>query len=226
MAEIGCGVDRGRRPCGSGGWILLAAVCAAWGAGCAGGDTRSRLLVGVPDQQLLLFQDGAPVARYPVSTSKFGLGDRRGSCATPLGRLRVARKFGGGLPPGAVLKDRSFTGEVLPVDAPGRDPIVSRILWLRGLQSRNRNAFRRCIYIHGTPEERTLGQPASYGCIRMRSADVIDLYARVGVGAEVIISNRPLPRVEIPGPPAPEPAPDGGAPIGTQLSADGGPAIF
>ena len=76
---------------------------------------------------------------------------------------------------------------MIAVDAPGRDPIVTRILWLDGLERKNRHAFARCIYIHGTPEERNIGTPASYGCIRMRSCDVIELYNTVGAGAKVII---------------------------------------
>jgi lipoprotein-anchoring transpeptidase ErfK/SrfK len=84
-----------------------------------------------------------------------------------------------------VFKSRRPTGEILKPNAPGRDPIVSRILWLHGKEWQNRNTFRRCIYIHGTPEEWRLGTPASYGCIRMSSNDVIDLYKRIGVGAEV-----------------------------------------
>lgn len=85
------------------------------------------------------------------------------------------------------FKDRVPTGEIVPVNAPGRDPIVTRILWLRGREERNRNAFDRYIYIHGTPEERKLGEPASYGCIRMRSRDIVWLYDTVGVGARVEI---------------------------------------
>ena len=90
-------------------------------------------------------------------------------------------------PSGAVFKSRRRTGEILRPNAPGRDPIVSRILWLRGKERQNRNTFARYIYIHGTPEERRIGKPVSYGCIRMKSRDVIDLYRRVGVGAEVRI---------------------------------------
>jgi len=93
------------------------------------------------------------------------------------------------------LKSRRFTGEILPPNAPGRDPIVSRILWLRGMQKQNANAYRRYIYIHGTPEERTIGTPASYGCVRMRSHDVIDLHRRVDRGAQVIITKKKLPRI-------------------------------
>jgi lipoprotein-anchoring transpeptidase ErfK/SrfK len=78
------------------------------------------------------------------------------------------------------------------VDAPGRDPIVTRILWLDGKEPGNRNSFGRYIYIHGTPEERNIGWPVSYGCVRMRSRDVIEIYERVGVGAKVDIFTEPL----------------------------------
>lgn len=163
-------------------------------AGCAE-DTRHLLIVSAADQQMLVLEDGAPVARYPVSTSKFGLGDVPGSNATPLGRLKVRKKIGGGAPAGAVFKNRRATGEVLAVNAPGRDPIVTRILWLEGLDAQNRNAFSRFIYIHGTPEERAIGTPASYGCVRMRSRDVVALYDLVGKGAGVFITDRPLESV-------------------------------
>ena len=109
-----------------------------------------------------------------------------------MGELEIAEKIGGGLPAGAVLKSRRPTGEVLAIDAPGRDPVVTRILWLRGLEARNANSYDRDIYIHGTPEERRIGTPASFGCIRMRSRDVIALYDIVGTGARVFIEDRPL----------------------------------
>ena len=148
--------------------------------------------ISVADQRLLLTDRGEPVATYPISTSKFGVNSREGSYGTPVGRHRVAKKIGGGLPVGAVMKSRRFTGEVLPVNAPGRDPIVTRILWLQGLESSNRNSFVRNIYIHGTPEERNIGLPVSYGCVRMKSRDVIELYTRVGTGARVDIFREPL----------------------------------
>src|SRR5205823_1035166 len=94
----------------------------------------------------------------------------------------------------AVFKDQRRTGEILAPNAPGRDPIVTRILWLRGSQPENRNAYRRYICIHGTPEECKIGTPASYGCIRMRSRDVIDFYNTVGIGARVLIANAPIER--------------------------------
>lgn len=155
-------------------------------------DHRSKMIVSVRDQKLLLTRDGLPVKAYKVSTSKFGLGSNSGSNRTPLGKLAVARKIGGSAPKGMVFKSRKPTGEVLKPNAPGRDPIVSRILWLQGKEGQNRNTYRRCIYIHGTPEEWRLGTPASYGCIRMSSNDVIDLYKRIGVGAEVQVIRGPL----------------------------------
>jgi hypothetical protein len=152
-----------------------------------GKDTRNQMYVSVSDQRMLLVHDGKPVKDYVVSTSKFGIGSRSGSNHTPLGRLEVARKIGDGAPAGMVFKSRRPTGEVLKPNAPGRDPIVSRILWLHGKESHNRNTYGRCVYIHGTPEEWKLGTPASYGCIRMGMKDVVDLYNRVGEGAEVRI---------------------------------------
>lgn len=171
---------------------LLALICPAVLAGCAQLDNHHVMHVSVADQKMLLTDEGQPVATFPISTSKFGLSSRPGSYATPLGRHRVAKKIGHGLPHGAVFKSRRFTGEVLPVDAPGRDPIVTRILWLDGKESHNRNSFGRFIYIHGTPEERNIGLPVSYGCIRMRSRDVVALFDRVGVGARVDIFREPL----------------------------------
>ena len=130
---------------------------------------------------------GVAIATYPVSTSKFGVGDLPGTGWTPLGHLEIARKIGDAAPSGTVFKDRRRTGEIVPPDSPGRDPIVTRILWLRGREPQNANAYARYIYIHGTPEERNIGLPVSYGCIRMRSQDVIQLYDTVGRGASVSI---------------------------------------
>ena len=161
-------------------------------------DLQHHVIVSVKDQRLVLLDRGTLVATYPVSTSKYGLGDWLGSCRTPLGELEVAQKIGEGVSPGTVFKDRRQTGEIVQPDAPGRDPIVTRILWLRGREFQNANASRRDIYIHGTPEERNIGLPASYGCVRMRSADVIQLYDMVGKGAQVTIVDAPLAAV-VPG---------------------------
>jgi lipoprotein-anchoring transpeptidase ErfK/SrfK len=160
-------------------------------ASCAK-DTRHVLLISAADQQMIVLRDNKKIAQYPVSTSKFGVGDAPNSNATPVGRLKIRKKIGARAPVGAVFKSRRRTGEVLPINAPGRDPIVTRILWLQGLEAQNRNAFGRHIYIHGTPEERNIGTPSSYGCIRMRSTDVIALYDTVGTGARVFITAHPL----------------------------------
>jgi len=171
---------------------VFIAAFAIFLASCAAPDTEHHIVVSVHDQKLALLDKGQLVATYPVSTSKFGISDRPGSYGTPLGELEVAQKIGDGAPAGTVFKDRRRTGELVAVDAPGRDPIVTRIIWLRGKEGRNANAFRRDIYIHGTPEERNIGRPASYGCIRMRSVDVINLYSQVGPGAQVSIITSPL----------------------------------
>ena len=154
----------------------------------------SSILISIPDQKLAIIQNGTRVAEYPVSTSRYGLGDRFGSYATPVGEMEVADKIGQGLPLGAVFKSRRPTGEVLRPNAPGRDPIVTRILWLRGTESATRNAYARDIYIHGTPVERLIGRPVSYGCIRMRSRDVAELFGCVGIGTPVHITKAPLRR--------------------------------
>jgi hypothetical protein len=161
-------------------------------ASCVQKDTHHRVVISIPDQKMTVYNDAQPLAEYPVSTSKYGIGDRPGSYATPLGELEIAKKIGADAPAGAVFKSRRFTGEVLAPDTPGRDPIVTRILWLKGLEAENSRAFSRNIYIHGTPEERNIGRPASYGCIRMKSCDVIQLFNTVGVGAKVEIVNAPL----------------------------------
>ena len=146
------------------------------------------VIVSMPDQQLAVVDRGKLIARYPISTSKFGIGDGPGSYRTPLGILFVSGKFGDKLPTGTVIKNRLSTGEVVNANAPGRDAIVSRVIWLRGMETQNRAAHDRCIYIHGTPEERRIGQPASFGCVRMRSNDVIGLYDRVHIGMHVTIT--------------------------------------
>ena len=158
-------------------------------------DLQHHVVISVKDQKLALLEREKLVAIYPVSTSKYGLGDWRGSYRTPLGELEIAQKVGDGMPPGAVFKDRRRTGEIVLPNAAGRDPIVSRILWLRGREAQNANAFGRDIYIHGTPEERNLGLPVSYGCVRMSSNDVIKLYDIVGLGAQVTIVDAPLDKI-------------------------------
>jgi lipoprotein-anchoring transpeptidase ErfK/SrfK len=144
------------------------------------------MIVSVPDQVLALVDRGKLIAQYSISTSKFGTGDSAASYRTPLGTLFVSAKIGDRLPPGAVIKNRIPTGEIVAVDAPGRDPIVSRVIWLRGMEAQNQKARDRC------PEERRIGKPASFGCIRMRSRDIIDLYDRVHIGTHVLITLRKI----------------------------------
>jgi len=178
--------------------FLIATIASALASCATRVDLQHHVVISVKDQRLALLDRNTLVATYPISTSKYGLGDWPGSCRTPLGELEVAQKIGYGVPPGTVFKDRRRTGEIVQRDAPGRDPIVTRILWLRGRELQNANAFRRDIYIHGTPEERNIGLAVSYGCVRMRSEDVIKLYDMVGNGAKVTIVDAPLAAV-VPG---------------------------
>jgi len=156
------------------------------------GDSDRCLVVSVPDQKIAVVENGWTLVTFPISTSRYGVGDDFNSFATPLGRMEVAGKIGNGAPLGAVFRHRQWTGEILRPNAAGRDPIVTRILWLRGLQIENANAFSRNIYIHGTPVERLIGRPASYGCIRMRSRDVVELFDMTPVGATVQVSREHL----------------------------------
>lgn len=167
-------------------------------ASCSSSETASEVVVSVKDQKMGIYSDGTLKKEYAISTSKFGLGDELNSYRTPLGKHEVIAKIGHGLPPGAVLKSRHWNGEVLKPNAPGRDPIVSRILWLNGLENDNSNAKRRYIYIHGTPEESRLGQPASYGCIRMGMQDVVDAFNEVNIGDKVVITKKHLPAGKVP----------------------------
>jgi lipoprotein-anchoring transpeptidase ErfK/SrfK len=175
--------------------VVTGAATVLFVVSCATPDTRHRVVISVPEQRMALLDQGVVMATYPVSTSKFGLGDFPGSNRTPLGELEISDKIGGSAPSGAVFKDRRRTGEIVAPDSPGRDPIVTRILWLRGLEANNGRAHDRTIYIHGTPEERNIGRPASYGCVRMRSSDVIRVYDIVGRGARVSIVDAPLAAV-------------------------------
>jgi len=158
-------------------------------------DPSTRLVISVSDQKLMLLQNGGKIATYPISTSMFGLGDYWGRMTTPLGYLAVAQKIGDHAPIGAVFHNRRFTGEILAPDAPGRDPVITRIIWLRGLEAQNAHAFSRCIYIHGTPQEKNIGRPASYGCIRMKSSDIAALYNQLTLGSIDQIVPDHLPKV-------------------------------
>ena len=145
-------------------------------------------------QRLQLCDGGERLREYLVSTGANGNGEIQGSGCTPRGRHIVRAKIGAGLPPGAVLRARRWTREIwspeLGARHPGRDWILSRVLWLSGVEiGRNRlgcvDTFRRYIYLHGTPDTDRLGTPASHGCVRMRNEDVIELFDLVPAGTEV-----------------------------------------
>lgn len=176
--------------------VFLLGILAVLGlASCQQVDTKHHVVVSAAEQRMVLLEHGQAVGSYPVSTSKFGLGDQRNSYRTPTGKMVVAKKIGEQYPKGAVFKSRQWTGEILPPNAPGRDPVLTRILWLKGRESHNRNAFARHIYIHGTSEENRIGKPVSFGCVRMKSDDVIDLYNKVRVGTPVTVLPGRMPMV-------------------------------
>ena len=167
-------------------WFTGLTILSGWTTSLA----QEAVVIDVNRQKLEVLHDGAPVVSFPVSTSRFGLGDSFQSYKTPLGKLEICGKLGEALPLGAVIKGGRPTGEILAPNAPGRDPMVTRVLCLQGLEDQNRHALGRGIYIHGTPEEGNIGKPVSWGCIRMRSRDVVSLFNKVRVGTKVIINGR------------------------------------
>jgi L,D-transpeptidase YbiS len=142
--------------------------------------------VSIRDQRLTLKEDDALIRSFPVSTSRFGIGTEEGSMKTPTGRFRVAEKIGDGTPSGTIFQSRVplKPGDPLP---PTNDLVMSRILWLDGLDARNANTRDRFIYIHGTKHENKIGAPDSCGCVRMRNADIIELFDLVDEGIPVVI---------------------------------------
>ena len=143
--------------------------------------------ISVPEQRLDLVAGDEVLASYPVSTSRFGLGSEEGSMKTPLGRFKIGEKIGADAPAGTIFRSRlplAPNETVLPED----DLILTRILWLDGLEAHNANTRERFIYIHGTNHEEEIGAPASHGCIRMKKDDLIALFDRVPLGAEVVIA--------------------------------------
>ena len=153
--------------------------------------------ISLAEQSLTLFDENAQVVRcYPVSTATKGAGEAFGSYCTPRGKHLIRAKIGAGAPENAVFVARRPTGEIYSAELdaafPGRDWILTRILWLSGCEpQRNRlgrvDTMRRYIYIHGTPDSTRIGVPGSHGCIRMRNADIIDLFERVPVYSAVEI---------------------------------------
>jgi lipoprotein-anchoring transpeptidase ErfK/SrfK len=142
--------------------------------------------ISIRDQRLTLKEGETLVRTYPVSTSRFGIGTEEDSMKTPIGRFRVAEKIGNGLPSDTVFQSRVPLKADDPLP-PTEDLVMSRILWLDGLDEHNANTRDRFIYIHGTKHEDKIGNPASHGCVRMRNADVIELFDLVDEGAPVVI---------------------------------------
>nr|WP_201327573.1 L,D-transpeptidase [Thermotomaculum hydrothermale] len=159
------------------------------------------VLVKVNEQKLYLLQGKKVLKEYAVSTAKNGVGNVEGSFCTPLGLHRICEKIGKGLPLGAVLKGRKFTGEIADIEkrpvSTGKDLITTRILWLEGLEEGKNRGYnekgrfvdtkKRYIYIHGTNEEGLIGKPVSHGCIRMKNKDILDLWEKIEKGIIVLI---------------------------------------
>jgi lipoprotein-anchoring transpeptidase ErfK/SrfK len=137
--------------------------------------------------QTLTYKDKS----YLISSATNGVGEQEGSFCTPLGRFKIAEKIGQNLAINSVLKSRIFTGEIYNLDLakqyPNRDWILTRILWLDGIEGHNQNTKKRYIYIHGTPDENPIGVPLSKGCIRMRNKDIIELFDLVQISSDVAI---------------------------------------
>jgi len=147
---------------------------------------QTTLRISVPRQILEVVRNGQVDASFPISTSKFGLGSEPGSYKTPVGRFRIAEKIGANAPLNAVFKSREFTGEISQL-AGDEDLILTRILWLDGLDPANANTHDRYVYIHGTNQEARIGSPASHGCVRMRNPDIVQLFDRIPEGTIVEI---------------------------------------
>lgn len=156
------------------------------------------LLVSIGEQRLYRFVREVLDGEWPVSTAAAGTGNRQDSLCTPTGLHRIAERIGEGLPPKAILQGRRPTGEIARIEtrpvSTGQDLITSRILWLEGLEEGinsggDVDSKQRCIYIHGTHEEGLIGTPASHGCIRLRNADILQLWQGAPVGTPVLIQD-------------------------------------
>jgi lipoprotein-anchoring transpeptidase ErfK/SrfK len=156
------------------------------------------VLISAAKQELYLVQNGKVTATYKVSTSKKGIGSKAGSDKTPPGIHRIKEKFGEGAKVGAIFKGRAYIGREAKIIAEpisvNTDDVTTRILWLEGLEpginkGEGIDSYKRYIYIHGTPEEGLIGQPASHGCIRMLNKEVIEVFNKVPIGTLVVVLN-------------------------------------
>lgn len=152
--------------------------------------------ISIEKQRLQLLQDGTALLEYPVSTAANGPGEQRGSNCTPRGWHIIRAKVGAGCAPNTVFIKRRPTGEIyslaLRAQFPDRDWILTRILWLSGLEiGKNRlgnvDTLRRYIYLHGTPDDVRMGVPGSHGCVRMRNVNIMELFDNVAAGTKVLI---------------------------------------
>jgi L,D-transpeptidase YbiS len=145
-----------------------------------------RVRIDATRQLLEVFRNGELYKSYPVSTSRFGLGSEAGSNKTPLGWFAVCKKIGADAAAGAVFRSREPTGEIA-LQGGEEDLVLTRILWLDGLQEVNANTRERYIYIHGTNQEALLGTPVSHGCVRMSNADIAECFDEIPEGTPVEI---------------------------------------
>lgn len=156
--------------------------------------THATVVIRLREQTLRLVHDGVERLAFDVSTASNGAGCRNGSGCTPTGLHRIRVKVGAGCAPGTVFVGRRATGEVLTPELrerfPARDWILTRILWLDGLEPGTNkggevDTLRRFVYIHGTADEARIGEPASHGCVLMRNADLVQLFDAVRCGTRV-----------------------------------------
>jgi len=143
--------------------------------------------ISVANQLMQVLEAGVVVKSYPVSTATNGIGFEEGSFKTPTGQFEVSEMIGEGAAPCTIFEGRLPIGTWLPKDTTDADLVLTRILWLNGLDEENLNTKSRYIYIHGTNQEELIGHPSSHGCVRMRNADVIELFDLVTVGTPVSI---------------------------------------
>jgi len=154
------------------------------------------MYVSIKHQHLYLIENDSTIRKYPISTAKKGVGNKQNSFKTPFGLHTIKRKIGDGVPLNGVFESRTYNGKTTPIITSKKhakqDYITTRIMWLQGEENelnrgRNVDSYNRFIYIHGTPEEGFIGQPASHGCIRMKNEDVMELYNLVEEGTPILI---------------------------------------
>ena len=164
------------------------------------GNLTTQIVISIAQQTLTVYRRQKVIAEYPISTAKNGIGSQQDSGCTPLGQHIIAEKIGGNAPSHTVFIGRIATGEIYNAELgalnPKRDWILSRILWLSGIEegfNKGSNSqggcdtYHRYIYIHGTPESEPMSVPLSHGCIRMRNEDIIELFDQIAEGISVTI---------------------------------------